>query len=119
MSETLIAGRILFIGAHCDDIEIGCGGTAAKFAQSGFPIAFAIATPENSDPKEDRNSSRIAEKDLKERKVEAADAAAVIGLSEANRNLFFGSFPDGELDQRYKELREWLKNVAKEFKPDT
>ena len=28
---TAITGkRILFLGAHCDDIEIGCGGTANR-----------------------------------------------------------------------------------------
>lgn len=85
MSETLIAGRILFVGAHCDDIEIGCGGTAAKFAASGHPIAFAIATPDRGGAKEE------------ERRTEATNAAAQLGLSEANGTLFFGSFPDGDL----------------------
>ena len=44
MSTTdLIGRRILFLGAHADDIEIGCGGTAAKYAAAGRAIAFAQA----------------------------------------------------------------------------
>jgi LmbE family N-acetylglucosaminyl deacetylase len=106
MTQSLVAGRILFIGAHCDDIEIGCGGTAAKFAQAGNAVAFAIATPENE----------VAEQ--AKRRVEAANAAAVLGLTEANGRLFFGSFPDGELDQRYKEMRQWMKNILQTFRPE-
>jgi len=30
--------RILCLGAHCDDIEIGCGGTLARFARE-WPTA--------------------------------------------------------------------------------
>ena len=104
---SLISGRILFVGAHCDDIEIGCAGTAAKFQRNGNPIAFAIATPEPTGKKE------------RTRRDEAARAAAMLDLSEAGRTLFFGSFPDQELNQREKEIREWLKTVSKEFNPKT
>ena len=30
--------RILCLGAHCDDIEIGCGGTILKIAGKGRPV---------------------------------------------------------------------------------
>ncbi len=30
--------NILAIGAHPDDIEFGCGGTLAKYAQKGHNI---------------------------------------------------------------------------------
>jgi len=103
-SETLIAGRVLFIGAHCDDIEIGCGGTAAKCTARGDTIAFAIATRGNNDAI---------------RKTEAVKAAALLGLSERKKDLFFGSFLDGELNRKDTELRAWLKEVSKQFKPDT
>ena len=29
--------RILCLGAHCDDIEIGCGGAILKFLESNAP----------------------------------------------------------------------------------
>ena len=36
--------RYLFIGPHPDDIEIGCGATAAKLAAEGKQISFLILT---------------------------------------------------------------------------
>lgn len=35
---------VLAIGAHPDDIEILCGGTLAKYADSGVKISMAVAT---------------------------------------------------------------------------
>jgi LmbE family N-acetylglucosaminyl deacetylase len=32
--------RVLCFGAHCDDLEIGCGGTVLKLAASSTPPAF-------------------------------------------------------------------------------
>ena len=104
---TRITGKILFVGAHCDDIEIGCGGTAAKCAASGNTIGFAIAT---FDSKKERR---------KERKAEAIKAASLVDVSQANHNLFFGSFNDGELNQKEKKVRDWLKRASNRFKPDT
>ena len=34
--------RILFIGAHSDDIEIGCGGFLLKYAQRFAPLGIAL-----------------------------------------------------------------------------
>lgn len=36
--------RILAIGAHPDDIEIGCGGTLAKFSDLGHEVFLFVAT---------------------------------------------------------------------------
>jgi len=58
--------RVLFIGAHPDDIEIGCGGTAAKFIGEGKAIAFAIAS--------------FHPVDGKIREAEAKEAASKLGL---------------------------------------
>jgi LmbE family N-acetylglucosaminyl deacetylase len=32
--------HVLCLGAHCDDLEIGCGGTVLKLAESAAPPAF-------------------------------------------------------------------------------
>ena len=37
-TDLAIPERALAIGAHPDDIEIGCGGTLAKWAASGCTI---------------------------------------------------------------------------------
>lgn len=36
--------KVLAIGAHYDDIEIGCGGTLLKHSQKGAEIVFAITS---------------------------------------------------------------------------
>jgi len=33
--------HVLCLGAHCDDLEIGCGGTALKLAEGPNPREFA------------------------------------------------------------------------------
>ena len=36
--------KIIVIGAHPDDIEIGCGGTIKRFALQNAEIYFIVAT---------------------------------------------------------------------------
>lgn len=36
--------RYLFLGPHPDDIKIGAGATAAKFASAGKDVCFLICT---------------------------------------------------------------------------
>lgn len=40
--------RILAIGAHYDDIEVGCGGTIFKHAKRGDKIFFAITSSDET-----------------------------------------------------------------------
>lgn len=106
MAKILI-GKVLFVGAHPDDIEIGCGGTAAKGVALGHKIAFALATDE-------KNPRRA-----KRRQDEARKAASILGLSEGAGTLFFGHLPDTMLQQQHPELRNWLAQVRTQFNPDT
>ena len=39
--------RVLFIGAHSDDMEFFCAGTMAKYAKQGHEVFIAIATNGN------------------------------------------------------------------------
>ena len=34
--------KVLFIGAHADDIELGCGGTLAKYLEEGYEIKMVV-----------------------------------------------------------------------------
>ena len=36
--------NVLFAGAHPDDIETFCGGTAAKYAARGDKVFFCVST---------------------------------------------------------------------------
>ena len=99
---SFIGQRVLFLGAHADDIEIGCGGTAAKLAATGRAIAWAQGA--------DCGPGR---------RQEAATSAALLGLAVARNNLFFGLIPDGRLEERKDVLRNWLGDLAERFAPDT
>jgi LmbE family N-acetylglucosaminyl deacetylase len=107
-NESLIRGKLLFIGAHPDDIEIGCGGTAAKYAARGHTIAFAIATEDKKDVLKGKKRER-----------EARKAAKLLSLSEQAGTLFFGHLADRRLTQTQPELRDWLNSISHTFKPNT
>ena len=36
--------RILAVGAHFDDVELGCGGTLARHARAGDEVHIFVAT---------------------------------------------------------------------------
>lgn len=66
--------NILAIGAHPDDIEIGCGGTLAKYAAQGHKVFTATATNGNVG-----SATLPMDEIARIRKEEARKAAAVIG----------------------------------------
>ena len=75
--------NILAIGAHFDDIELGCGGSLAKFSKLGHNVYGYVATKsgfsnENSDPV---RSEEVAY-------LEGQRAGKILGLTE----LFQGNF---------------------------
>ena len=100
MTSSLYGNKILFIGAHSDDIEIGCGGIAAKLSEEYHLIAFATATDCGKD-----------------RKNESRKSAEILGLSEKDGTLFFGKLGDGTLESNRQELRSWLKKIKTDFNP--
>ncbi len=68
--------NILAVGAHHDDIELGCGGTLARFSREGH-ATFGITLTNSETHYDIRSIHRTAE----EAKGEAEKAAAVIGLN--------------------------------------
>lgn len=71
--------RVLAVGAHPDDIELGCGGTLLAHRASGDEVTLLVMTTGEEGPQDAR--SRIREQE---------DAAALLGA-----NLLWGGFPDG------------------------
>ena len=66
--------NILFVGAHPDDIETFCGGTAALYAQQGHKVFFCVATNGNV------GSSTLPKDEIAAiRHQEAKNAAGIIG----------------------------------------
>lgn len=66
--------NILAIGAHPDDVEDGCAGTLARYAQLGHKVFMATATSGNIG-----SATHSMEEIARIRKAEAAASAAVIG----------------------------------------
>lgn len=72
---------ILAIGAHPDDIEIGCGGTLKKHIQKGDDVYYVIAT----------NGERGG--DGKVRREEAEESAKLMGIEDID----FLNLPDSHV----------------------
>lgn len=82
MSEIKSGKNILVVGAHPDDIELGCGGSIAKHLDLGDNVFILIMTNgENGDHHYDRE--------------ECLNSLKILGIK--SENIFFGNFPDGNL----------------------
>lgn len=81
--------NILAIGAHFDDVELGCGGALAKHAQNGDNVYVYVATISGftNQYKETVRSSEIALN-------EARDATHILGAKE----LVCGQFKTLEVE---------------------
>jgi len=93
--------RVLCLGAHCDDIEIGCGGTLLKWLAS-VPTAVTTVTL-SSDPLR-RRESRACQNLL---------FSKAIGTS-----LRFRSFRDGFLPASWSAVKEAMQEIGKQSSPD-
>ncbi|RMF93411.1 MAG: PIG-L family deacetylase [Candidatus Schekmanbacteria bacterium] len=92
--------KILAIGSHPDDIEVGCGGTLKKYAQKGDEIYYLIMTmgEQGGDPQV--------------RKKEQEEAARIMGV----KKIFWGGLEDTKIDSRLSTIQK-VESVIKEVKP--
>ena len=71
--------KVLAIGAHPDDVELGCGGALARHVAAGDEVTMLVMTPGEMGPQ--GLTSRVREQEA---------AAAVLGV-----HLIWGPFSDG------------------------
>lgn len=103
--------RVLAVGAHPDDIDIGSSGSVAKWIKNGGQVYYLVLT-DGSKGSEDR---RISHQDLvKIRKSEQQKAADILGV----KKVFFLDFVDGELENTH-QLRKEIVRVIRQVKPTT
>lgn len=94
---------ILAIGAHPDDVELGCGGTLAKLIAEGKKVAII-----------DLTQGELGTRGTNEtRAVEAADAAEILKVS-ARENL---KMEDGFLNNS-KEYQLRIVKMIRKYQPD-
>lgn len=68
--------RILIVGAHYDDAELGCGGTASRFAEMGKKVYKITLT--NNRTNDSINNVFVTP----DAKFESVEAASLIGYEE-------------------------------------
>ncbi|HZM53667.1 MAG TPA: PIG-L deacetylase family protein [Acidimicrobiales bacterium] len=105
-----IPARALAIYAHPDDPDVSCGGTMAAWAKAGCEVSVVLCTDGGKgSPDPDIDSRALVE----QRMIEAAEAAALIGVADQE----FLNFHDGELvdDAGFREV---LVTLVRRFRPE-
>lgn len=81
--------NILAIGAHFDDVELGCGGSLARHAALGDKVYVFVATDSGF-----ANQDGHAERSSEVARQEADEAMKILGVTE----LFCGNFKTLEVE---------------------
>ena len=90
---------VLALGAHPDDIELGCGGTVILLsAVEGAVVHHVVLTGTPA------------------RAAEAAAAAAAVATEGGTVRLL--DLPDGRLPARWEQVKDALEQVAHDVRPD-
>lgn len=95
-------GSVLCLGAHADDVEIGCGGTVLRWAQQNPNIEFHW----------------VVFAAHGERRAEAQKSAESFLSSSTNRNVELHSFRDGFFPSDFPEIKEAFEELKSRISPD-
>jgi LmbE family N-acetylglucosaminyl deacetylase len=94
--------RLLCIGAHSDDLEIGCGGTVLSWLASRRRIHVTWVVLTAAD----------------ERKQEARRSATALLRQAAEVDTVLGEFRDGFLPTQYSAVKEFFESLKDRESPD-
>lgn len=94
--------RLLCIGAHSDDLEIGCGGTVLSWLGSmpAVEVTWVVLSAEGARAREARSSAR-----------------ALLRRAAA-RNIIVANFRDGYLPAQYSDVKCFLEDLKGTINPD-
>ncbi|MBE9114780.1 PIG-L family deacetylase [Lusitaniella coriacea LEGE 07157] len=93
--------KVLCLGAHCDDIEIGCGGTLLKLIENYNIFVHWVIFSSNP-----------------QRKQEALASANLFLQNVDRKQIIIKDFRDGFLPTQIVEIKEYFEQLKKEFSPD-
>jgi LmbE family N-acetylglucosaminyl deacetylase len=92
---------VLCLGAHCDDIEIGCGGTILRLVDSGREVRFHWV---------------VFCSTTERQKAGLASAAAFLGQAAARVEI--KSFRDSFLPDQWRDVKETFESLKRGVQPD-
>ena len=94
--------RVLCLGAHSDDIEIGCGGTVLRLAAEVNHIEiYWVVFAANG-----------------QRAVEARDSVTLFLKNTKQKKIVIEDFRDGFFPYIGVEIKEYFEKLRNEFEPD-
>jgi len=96
------AARVLAIGAHPDDIEIGCAGTILKLIEQGAvsELIWVVLSGEDGRAEEARRSAGALLEDVPQSEVVVCD------------------FPDGFFPYEGKRIKDFFEHLKVDLSPD-
>jgi LmbE family N-acetylglucosaminyl deacetylase len=96
------AARVLAIGAHPDDIEIGCAGTILKLIEQGAvsELIWVVLSGEDGRAEEARRSAEALLEDVPQSEVVVCD------------------FPDGFFPYEGKRIKDFFEQLKVDLSPD-
>jgi LmbE family N-acetylglucosaminyl deacetylase len=94
--------RVLCIGAHCDDIEIGCGATLLQLQERSGAVQV----------------DSVVLSGTAERREETKKALCLLLQGRARGQTVFGDFQDGRLPAQYREVKEFFESLKRLPRPD-
>lgn len=94
--------RVLCLGAHSDDIEIGCAGTLLRWLAEydAVEVTWAVLGAQG------------------EREREARRSAAALLRRASHRSLVFGGFQDAHFPAQFSAIKDWFGQLAARPSPD-
>jgi len=94
--------KVLCLGSHCDDIEIGCGGTILRLIENYQNIEFYW----------------VVFSSTAQREPEAYKSANVFLKKAKDKTIVVKKFRDGFFPFLGIEIKEFFEQLKQDFKPD-
>lgn len=94
--------RILCIGSHCDDLEIGCGGTILRLAKTlrNVKLLWIVFSAGGQRKKEAMNSAKLFLDQIEDKQI------------------LFHDFRDGFFPYHGDKIKDYFENLKKKYSPD-
>ncbi len=95
--------RVLFLGAHPDDIELGCGALIYHIVKQTEILCVTLSDNQKNP-------------DLKNVKYEQYEAMEVLGVSK--KKMIFGPFTTRVFPDARQDILEYFLQLRRDFQPD-